>query len=88
MPSIDLRPRKRHPRDKRPAKAMPFDVALRKFRKAVEKAGIIQEVRKREFYEKPTAKRKRKKAEAVARHRKEVRMSELSNLPRGYHGRR
>ena len=88
MPSIDLRPRKRHPRDKRPAKAMPFDVALRKFRKAVEKAGIIQEGRKREFYEKPTAKRKRKKAEAVARHRKEVRMSELSNLPRGYHGRR
>ena len=88
MPSIDLRPRKRHPRDKRPAKAMPFDVALRKFRNAVEKAGIIQEVRKREFYEKPTAKRKRKKAEAVARHRKEVRMSEQTNLPRGYNGRR
>ena len=43
---------------------MPFDVALRKFKKAVEAAGIIQEVRKREFYEKPTAKRKRKKAEA------------------------
>ena len=64
MPSIDLRPRKRHPRDKRPAKPMPFDVALRKFRKACDRAGIVQEVRKREFYEKPTAKRKRKKAEA------------------------
>ena len=48
MPSIDLRPRKRHPRDKRPAKPMPFDVALRKFRKSVERAGIIQEVRKRQ----------------------------------------
>ena len=82
MPSIDLRPRKRHPRDKRPAKPMPFDVALRKFRKSVERAGIIQEVRKREFYEKPTAKRKRKKAEAMARARK-LRMQEQSmNNPR------
>ena len=88
MPSIDLRPRKRNPRDKRPATPMPFDVAMRKFRKAVEKAGIIQEVRKREFYEKPTAKRKRKKAEAVSRHRKQVRMQEISNLPRGFHGRK
>lgn len=88
MPSVDLRPRKRHPRDKRPARPMPFDVAMRKFRKAVEKAGIIQECRKREYYEKPTAKRKRKKAEAVARHRKQMRMEEISNLPRGYHGRR
>ena len=50
MPSIDLKPRKRrNPRDKRPSTPMPFDVALRKFRKAVERAGIIQEVRKREF---------------------------------------
>jgi len=88
MPSISLMPRKRHPKDKRPARPMPFDVALRKFRKAVEKAGIINEVRKREFYEKPTAKRKRKKAEAVARHRREVRLQQQSNLPRGFHGRK
>lgn len=67
MPSIDLRPRKRHPRDKRPSKPMPFDVAMRKFKKACERAGIIQEVRRREYYEKPTAKRKRKKAEGIAR---------------------
>ena len=87
MPSIDLRPRKRHSRDKRPAKPMPFDVALRKFRKSVERAGIIQEVRKREFYEKPTAKRKRKKAEAKARHMKALRAQQKSNLPRGYYGR-
>ena len=44
MPSIDLRPRKRHPRDRRPPKEMPFDVALRKFKKACEKAGIVQVV--------------------------------------------
>ena len=77
MPSIDLRPRKRHPKDKRPSKPMPFDVALRKFRKACDRAGIVNEVRKREFYEKPTAKRKRKKAEAVARTRKQERLNQL-----------
>jgi small subunit ribosomal protein S21 len=78
MPSIDLRPRKnRNPKDKRPPKPMPFDIALRKFKKAVERAGIIQEVRKREFYEKPTAKRKRKKAEAVARTRRQASENQL-----------
>ena len=44
-----------------------FDVGLRKFKRACEKAGIITEVRKREFYEKPTMERKRKKAAAVKR---------------------
>ena len=83
MPSIDLRPRKRHPRDKRPAREMPFDVALRKFKKACEKAGIVQEVRKREFYEKPTAKRKRKKAEARSRQLKQMRLENQLNSPRG-----
>ena len=83
MPSIDLKPRNRHPKDKKPPKPMPFDIGLRKFRKACDKAGIVQEVRKREFYEKPTAKRKRKKAEAVARSRKLQRQNELYNSPRG-----
>ena len=77
MPSVDLRPRKRHPKDKRPAKPMPFDVALRKFRKQCERAGIVQEVRRREFYEKPTAKRKRKKAEGIARWRKQEKSMQL-----------
>lgn len=77
MPSVDLRPRKRHPKDKRPSKPMPFDVALRKFRKQCERAGIVQEVRRREFYEKPTAKRKRKKAEGIARWRKQERSMQL-----------
>ena len=77
MPSVDLRPRKRHPRDKRPAKPMPFDVALRKFKKQVEKAGIIQECRKREFYEKPAQRKQRKKAEAIARWRKKEKARQL-----------
>ena len=77
MPSVDLRPRKRHPRDKRPAKAMPFDVALRKFKKSCEKAGIVQEVRKREFYEKPAQKRQRKRKEAISRWRKKEKSLQL-----------
>ena len=42
--------------------------ALRRFTRATERAGVIQEVRKREHYEKPSVKRK-KKSEA-ARKRK------------------
>lgn len=42
--------------------------ALRRFKRSVSKSGTIQEVRKREFYEKPSVKRK-KKSEA-ARKRK------------------
>ena len=32
----------------------PFDVALRRFKRSCEKAGVLSEVRKREFFEKPT----------------------------------
>lgn len=50
----------------------PFDVALRRFRRACEKAGVLTEVRRREYYEKPTTVRKRKAAAAVKRHMKRV----------------
>ena len=50
----------------------PFDVALRRFKRTI-KTGIITELRAREFYEKPTAERKRKKAAAVKRHYKRIR---------------
>lgn len=50
----------------------PFDVALRRFKRSCEKAGIMAEVRRREFYEKPTWVRKRKAAAAVKRHLKKV----------------
>ncbi len=48
------------------------EYALRKFKRSCEKAGILTEVRKREFYEKPTAERKRKRAAAVKRHIKKL----------------
>lgn len=46
--------------------------ALRKFKKKVQEAGIIQEMRKREYYEKPSEKRKREKAAGRARWLKKV----------------
>ncbi len=50
----------------------PFDIALCRFKRSCEKAGILAEVRRREFYEKPTSVRKRKAAAAVKRHMKKV----------------
>lgn len=48
----------------------PFEVALRRFKRTCEKAGVLSEIRRREFYEKPTSVRKRKLAAAVKRHMK------------------
>lgn len=50
----------------------PFDIALRRFKRSCEKAGVLSEVRRREHYEKPTTIRKRKAAAAVKRHAKKV----------------
>lgn len=50
----------------------PFDVALRRFKRSCEKAGIIAKLRQIEFYEKPTSKRKRKHAAAVKRWEKKL----------------
>ncbi len=50
----------------------PFDVALRRFKRACEKAGILAEIHRREFYEKPTQVRKRKAAAAVKRWQKKM----------------
>ncbi|QXE07253.1 30S ribosomal protein S21 [Paraburkholderia sprentiae WSM5005] len=53
----------------------PLEVALRRFRRAIEHTGLIKELRARMSYEKPTAERKRKKAVAVARQRQRIRRS-------------
>ena len=39
-----------------------FEAALRRFNKKIQQAGILAEARRREFYERPAAKRKRKEA--------------------------
>ncbi len=50
----------------------PFEVAMRRFKRSCEKAGVLAEVRRREHYEKPTTERKRKAAAAVKRFAKKV----------------
>ncbi len=45
----------------------PFEYALRRFKRSCEKAGVMAETRRREYYEKPTQERKRKAAAAVKR---------------------
>jgi small subunit ribosomal protein S21 len=61
----------------------PFDVALRRFKRSCEKAGVLAEVRRREYYEKPTAVRKRMAAAAVKRHLKKL-QREARKLQRPY----
>lgn len=51
----------------------PFEVAMRRFKRTIEKTGLLTELRAREFYEKPTAERKRKLAAAVKRTYKRLR---------------
>lgn len=41
--------------------------ALRRFKKKVEESGVLETLRKKEFYEKPTTTRKRKAGAARAR---------------------
>jgi small subunit ribosomal protein S21 len=44
----------------------PFEVALRRFKRTIEKTGLLTELRAREFYEKPTAERKRRETSLQA----------------------
>ena len=49
-----------------------FESLLKRFNRVVQQAGILSEVRHREYFEKPSVKRKRKEA---ARKRKAARLS-------------
>lgn len=55
----------------------PFEVALRRFKRTCEKAGVLPELRKREFFEKPSVIGKRKRAAAVKRQFKKVQREQL-----------
>lgn len=54
MPSVTP---KKHPKSNH---VEPFDRMLRRFKKSCERAGIVQEVREREYFEKPASKRNQK----------------------------
>lgn len=49
-----------------------FEAAMRRFKKQCEKAGILSEVRKREAYEKPSVKKKKKAIAARKRLMKKI----------------
>jgi small subunit ribosomal protein S21 len=51
--------------------------ALRRFKKKVDESGLLQDLRDREFYEKPTTARKRAKSSARARHLKNLEKQQL-----------
>jgi len=51
--------------------------ALRRFKKKVEANGTLEDLRRKETYEKPTTERKRKKGAAKARWRKQLRSQQL-----------
>jgi small subunit ribosomal protein S21 len=51
--------------------------ALRRFKKKIEMSGVLEDLRAKEFYEKPTTARKRAKGAAKARWRKKLRDQQL-----------
>ena len=53
-----------------------FENALKRFKKQCEKSGLISELRKRQHYEKPSVKRKRKALAARKKAQKRERMSD------------
>ncbi len=54
-----------------------FNRALRRFKNKVEDSGKLKDIQKKEFYEKPTTERKRKKGAARARWRKQMEKEQL-----------
>ena len=55
-----------------------FDLAMRRFKRACEKAGIMSKLRQIESYEKPTTKRKRKKQPPLSATRKNYKKNKKS----------
>jgi small subunit ribosomal protein S21 len=51
--------------------------ALRKFKKKVAESGLLQDLREREFYEKPTTARKKAKSAAKRRWQKKIQSQQL-----------
>jgi len=54
-----------------------FESAVRRFKRSCEKAGILSELRKREHYEKPCVRKKKKSMAARKRALKKTRVKEF-----------
>jgi small subunit ribosomal protein S21 len=53
-----------------------FESALRRFKKQCEKAGVLSELRKREHYEKPSVRKKKKALAARKKMAKKIRLTQ------------
>lgn len=51
----------------------PFEAAFRRFKKSCEKSGVLSDVKKREHFEKPSIRKKKKSIAAQKRSKKKVR---------------
>ncbi|WP_322817899.1 30S ribosomal protein S21 [Tepidiforma sp.] len=58
------------------AEGEPFEVALKRFNKRVQQDGVLSEARRREHYEKPSVKRKKKEQARLRKLRKKQLRSE------------
>ena len=76
MPSV--KPRK-HPKSK---SVEPFDRMLRRFKKQCERAGIVQECRDRQYYEKPNQKKHKKNQEITRRRKMDAKRAALAESRR------
>ena len=66
-----------------------FDSLIRRWKRAVEKADTLKELRKREFFEKPSSIRKRAKAAAQKRHQRIRELEKMTQEERArYHAKR
>ena len=61
IPEYRAHPKEINDHHPRRGKNEPSDVALRRFKRTIEKLGLLTDLRAREFYEKPTAERKRRR---------------------------
>ena len=59
---------------------MPLSLALKKFKQRVDDSGVLEEVKKRMTYEKPTVIRKRRRAAAKARWQKKLQEQKLPKI--------
>ena len=57
----------------------PFDRMLRRFKKQCERAGIVQECRDRQYYEKPNQKKHKKNQEIARRKKLQAKRDALAN---------
>jgi small subunit ribosomal protein S21 len=55
----------------------PLEIAIRRFKKLCEKAGVLAELRKREHYEKPSVRRKKK---AIAARKRALRRASRAGM--------